>query len=245
MRSQSKIVAVVALVGGVLSFGAQAHAVTLLPFASYTMKGTKTTLEWKQTAATSGKIFSTALGGTSMGAPAVTFNFQDTTKYLDGLKAKLTLSGSETGVAATGTVDQSGIGGSFKFLYTGPTQTFMGKTYTHNVTNLLTGTYTLAHITGAGTSGSFHDSTDIGTITYTSDIIDLSKSIARDFSFSINAVTPAPLGYTGGDSLNTFNAAATGIFSAGFVPEPSTWAMMISGFGLLGLAARRRRMAAA
>jgi hypothetical protein len=31
----------------------------------------------------------------------------------------------------------------------------------------------------------------------------------------------------------------------GAVPEPATWAMMIAGFGLVGLAARRRRMALA
>jgi hypothetical protein len=240
MRIYSKLLAASVLSGGIVLAGVPAHAVTLLSFASYTMKGTNTTIEWKKTATLDGKIFSTPLGGTSMGAPAVTFNFQDTTKYLDGLKAKLTLSGSETGVAAVDDVDQGGIGGSFKFLYTGPTQTFMGKTYTHNVTNLLTGTYTLAHIEGKATSGSFHDSTDIGTITYTSDIIDLSKSVARDFSFSLTAAHPA-FGYTGINSMNTFNAAATGIFSAGFVPEPSTWAMLISGFGLLGLAARRRR----
>lgn len=31
----------------------------------------------------------------------------------------------------------------------------------------------------------------------------------------------------------------------GVVPEPATWAMMIAGFGLIGAAARRRRMASA
>lgn len=32
--------------------------------------------------------------------------------------------------------------------------------------------------------------------------------------------------------------------SIGFVPEPGTWAMLITGFGMVGFAARRRRMAA-
>ncbi len=29
--------------------------------------------------------------------------------------------------------------------------------------------------------------------------------------------------------------------TAGAIPEPATWAMLIAGFGLVGLAARRRR----
>lgn len=36
-----------------------------------------------------------------------------------------------------------------------------------------------------------------------------------------------------------------GKFIAGAIPEPATWAMMITGFGLVGMAARRRREAAA
>jgi hypothetical protein len=240
MRNQSKLL-ITASVAGLLLAGAPAHAVTLTPFADYTMKGTKTTIEWKRSGKTNGSIFSTTPGG---GAPAttqfVTFDFLDTSKYLSGLKAQLTLSGAETGVAATGLDDQGGIAGMFAFKYEGPTTTFDGHTYTHDVTNLLTGVYTLAHITGRGSSGSFHDSTDIGTVTYTSDIIDFSNSIARDFSYSLASITPA-LGYVHGQSLNTFKAGATGIFSAAFVPEPATWAMTITGFGLLGAATRRRR----
>ena len=32
--------------------------------------------------------------------------------------------------------------------------------------------------------------------------------------------------------------------SVGIVPEPASWALMINGFGLVGVAARRRRVAA-
>jgi hypothetical protein len=32
-------------------------------------------------------------------------------------------------------------------------------------------------------------------------------------------------------------------FVGGAVPEPATWAMMIAGFGLIGVAARRQRRA--
>lgn len=36
-----------------------------------------------------------------------------------------------------------------------------------------------------------------------------------------------------------FNASVSGSFTVGAVPEPGTWAMMLAGFGLVGLARRR------
>ena len=44
---------------------------------------------------------------------------------------------------------------------------------------------------------------------------------------------------------DTGTQAIVDIQTRGGVPEPATWAMMISGFGLLGAAARRRRTLAA
>jgi hypothetical protein len=242
MRAYLKLAAAAGLTASVMFASAPVYAATLVPFATYTMTGTKTTMEWQKAGSDDGSIFSTAVGGSSPGITKfVTFNFLDTSLYLNNLKAELTLNGAEVAHPATANVDEGGIGGSFTFTYEGPTTTFMGKTYTHDVTNLLTGVFTLGHISGTGTSGSFHDSTDIGTVTYTSDIIsNLPLAVARDFSFSLVSITPA-LGFTPGQSLNTFKAGATGIFSAGFVPEPATWAMLITGVGLLGLATRRRR----
>jgi hypothetical protein len=247
MRVSTKLLATTAAAfAASLTLGSAAHAVTLVPFATYTQQGTNTTIAWSKTGATSGSIHSTTgvTGNNVAGSTnPVTFNFADAS-LPSGLAAKLTLSGSETGNPATGTVDQAGVGGSFSFIYEGATQVIDGKLYTHDVTNLLTGAYSLAHISGSGTSGSFHDSTDIGTLTYTSDILNFTNASAEDFSFSLNALAK-PLHYTGGQSLESFTAGATGIFSAGFVPEPTTWAMMIMGFGLMGLAARRRRVFAA
>ena len=54
----------------------------------------------------------------------------------------------------------------------------------------------------------------------------------------------------GGYSINT-QAGLFGnnyeklVFSASDVPEPSVWAMLIAGFGLVGAASRRRRMVVA
>jgi hypothetical protein len=244
MLGCSRLVAASALACGTLIVAGQAQAAVFAPFASYTMKSTRTTIDWKLTGPLAGTVFSTLPGGSTPGSPTVTFNFLDTSKYLDHLTATLKLSGSEAGVMATGgthDIDQSGIGGSFMFLYTGPTQSFMGKTYVHNVTNLLSGVFTLARITGSGTSGALHDSSDIGTVKFSSDIISvLPFAKTSDFSYSLVSVAP-PFGHIAGDSANSFKAGATGIFSAGFVPEPATWAMMITGLGLLGVAARRRR----
>jgi hypothetical protein len=241
MRAFSKILAATGLSASMMLASVPAHAVTLVPFAAYTMRGQKTTIDWTKTGPLKGKIFSTLPGGSSPGVPTVTFNFLDTTKYLDNLQAKLTLTGSETGFAGTSAVDQGGIGGTFTFLYTGANQSFMGKNYVHNSTVLLKGVYTLADISGAGSSGSFSGSSLTGTVKFSSDIIgNLGLTKVSDFSFSLVSIG-LPLSYTPGQSINSFKAGATGIFSTGVVPEPATWAMMISGFGLLGLAARRRR----
>ena len=247
MRVFTGFLAVTAVSAGLMLAAAPVQAATLVPFASYSQDGTKTTIDWTKVGTTGGKIFSTVSGASVAGTTAVTFGFLDTTLYLNNLQAKLTLTGTApSGNPASNSVLQGGIGstaspGSFSFIYTGPTTSFAGHTYTQNVTNLLSGVFTLAAISGSGTSGSFHDSTNTGTVNFTSDIItNLPTATVQDFSFSLVSIAN-PLGYTPGQSLNSFKSGATGIFSAGFVPEPATWAMMITGFGMLGLAARRRR----
>ncbi|WP_293898682.1 PEPxxWA-CTERM sorting domain-containing protein [Phenylobacterium sp.] len=58
-------------------------------------------------------------------------------------------------------------------------------------------------------------------------------------------ITAGGAGWQGGDDeswgIDNFHLAAIG----GAVPEPSTWALMIGGFGLAGVALRRRRAAVA
>jgi hypothetical protein len=60
------------------------------------------------------------------------------------------------------------------------------------------------------------------------------------FSFSVNP----------GDSYGFFvrttdGALGRGVLTVGAVPEPASWAMLIAGFGLVGAAARRRRITVA
>jgi hypothetical protein len=55
--------------------------------------------------------------------------------------------------------------------------------------------------------------------------------------------TPGGLGSQANARFQNFNARGSGDFTA-TVPEPSTWAMLLLGFGLVGFA-RRRQVAAA
>ena len=52
---------------------------------------------------------------------------------------------------------------------------------------------------------------------------------------------PGGLSYT--SESGTFLTGLGGVVGGG-VPEPATWAMMITGFGLIGMAMRRRRVLA-
>lgn len=68
---------------------------------------------------------------------------------------------------------------------------------------------------------------------------------APNFLFSIRF---GGAGFQGGsdESWGIDNFALSAIFDrGGVIPEPATWTMMIAGFGLVGAAARRRRLASA
>jgi len=60
------------------------------------------------------------------------------------------------------------------------------------------------------------------------------------FSFSVDA------GNNYGFYVSTHDGAfGRGVLTVGAIPEPSSWAMLIAGFGLMGTTLRRRRVAAA
>ncbi len=231
---------------------APAHAADVVKFADFAQdpQGNSINVRWTK-AGTGGSLFSIANPtDTVTGAAKVLFNFDlPSLSGLSNLKADYSLNLkalSGNPVASAGaSLDQPGLQGSFSFIYTGPTTVLNGHSITTGA-NLLTATFLdQGDITGkkGGTAGSIFASTDAGSsITYTSDFIDFTGSTSRDLSYTLNAVKPG-FGFTAGQALNGFTAAETGEFGLA-VPEPTTWAMSIMGFGLLGAAARRRRQVA-
>lgn len=114
--------------------------------------------------------------------------------------------------------------------------------------NLLSGSFGSGFLDGTidGTSGVVRGSTEGGaSIVYTSDFLDFSDVVVFDFSLPLTAVTQS-FGPAGG-TIRDFNASMGGQFasepmpSVGGVPEPTTWAMLVLGFGLVGVTARRRK----
>jgi hypothetical protein len=115
--------------------------------------------------------------------------------------------------------------------------------------NLLSGSFVGGFLDGTidGTSGVVRGSTDGGvSITYTSDFLDFTDVTQFDFSLPLTAVTLS-FGPAGG-TIRDFNASMGGQFASQpapgvpGVPEPTTWAMLVLGFGLVGVTARRRKM---
>jgi len=105
-------------------------------------------------------------------------------------------------------------------------------------TNLLTVSFTNAELDASNGAGSFtFKSTPTAMITYTSDFLDFTGVVTKDFSFSFSGASPTFNALPGSSGRNT-RFSGTGTFAADAVPEVSTWAMMLVGFGAAGLAMR-------
>ncbi len=105
------------------------------------------------------------------------------------------------------------------------------------------------------TSANVNASTANGdTILFSSDFLTFKPNSAYDIGLTLAAVLPTifqrntntgnPVG-RGPKALRTFNANSTGLFSSDpaplvFLPEPQVWAMMVVGFGMVGVQVRRR-----
>jgi hypothetical protein len=146
----------------------------------------------------------------------------------------------------SGAFDISGFTGTFSFL-TKQALTINGETYAAG-SNLLSGQFGGANIAGvvASSSGSVFAATEGGdSLTFTSDFVYFRDMYNADFSFALTSVNPL-FSRSGIGTLGSFRSVISGQFSADppprtVVPEPETWAMLVLGFGLVGVAARRRR----
>ncbi len=93
---------------------------------------------------------------------------------------------------------------------------------------------TTANITGQANSASFTASTPSSTsqvVTYTSDFLDFTQTIDRNFGISFSSVTPA-LSFGPGGFFNSFSASGSGTFASNPVPHynpPTAAAVNIEG----------------
>jgi len=119
----------------------------------------------------------------------------------------------------------------------------------HTGTNLLTVNFSggmLSAILG-GSTATYGNSTPPFSVDFTSDFLDFSSSTARDLAFAIDAINPGVGFAFGGGRLNqgtvsgNFGSDATSGNPQGVVPEPTSWALMFAGFGLVGSVLRSQR----
>ena len=203
-------------------------------------------------------VYSTSTDtATSAGVSKVQFSFiqPGISTYINNVVADFTLNANITKplTEVDGTFTQPVFSGTMTFLST-TAITFVGAdSITQTLaagSNLLTLNFN-AKISGDefGSTATFGASTAAHNynITYTSDFLDFSSVINKDFSTSFTALTPALTKAVNG-SLDSFRATIGGQFSSdpaplivSTVPEPASWALMVTGFMMLGVALRQRR----
>ncbi len=143
---------------------------------------------------------------------------------------------------ASSTAPITSAGGAFEQIGWSGTISF---TQAAGTVNVLTATFTDAVFTvtsgpGGTQSGSLVVSGNCGSVLcYTSDWLSVADLKFNNFALSFSGIS----GYTAAGG--NFRAAGSGTFAGAPIPEPATWALMIAGFGLVGAAARRRRIAVA
>ena len=119
-------------------------------------------------------------------------------------------------------------------------------------TNLLTVSFTNAELDASNGSGSFTFKSNANSvITFTSDFLDFTNVLDKDFSFSFSGASPSFSASLGSSGRNTA-FSGSGTFASdpaplvvGGVPEPASWALMLGGFGLLGATLRTRKVSQA
>ncbi len=180
------------------------------------------------------------------------------------LAATFSLSATETGAVAFGPLALGTFDGTFNFAYAGPTRTVGTVTVTTGE-SLLSGTFLGSVFSGYGSTASLTDSVlGGGLVSYNNSSL-LTFDPLGDQSVTLGLTSIKPAVHVVAGQLTNFAGISTGQFAAAGVstsalssvhsfsvfsglspapaPEPATWALMLTGFGLAGLALRRRAMA--
>lgn len=154
--------------------------------------------------------------------------------------AKVSLVGTSTVLPTVGSQISQLFSGTLTFTLLAPQLGLSGWS-----TNALKVTFTDAVLlaTPGGLAPTLQANSGAGSvITYQSDFADLSGVTEEDFSLSFSG-SNVPLNMVG-PRLPNFHVSGSGTFAAVLsTPEPASWAMMLGGFGLIGLALRSRRKA--
>ncbi|WP_337188882.1 PEPxxWA-CTERM sorting domain-containing protein [Phenylobacterium sp.] len=208
-----------------LSMTGAAHATTFVQVATSGFAGPNQ-ITWDGTAPGEGTLTVSNL--------MTIINFDDAL-FNDGIfgqQAVLTLQASTngTGVLAQSLPNftQAGLDGYFEF-----------RSFSDPSVVLLRGDFTNFWLTGVTTDTSGNFTSVGGQLQLTSDVVDLSFLKGDNAVFGFTNVNPA-YGITGGQLNDFIGSNLVGSF-AGYVPEPSTWALMIGGFMGAGAMLRRRR----
>lgn len=256
---------------GLVTAAVPAHAVmtafaTFAPIAPIPVGYTD--LRWRNSgvngaAGTSGALYTTATNNAATaGSRLVSFSFLQASlaPVATNIVAQFTLLGSSPNIAtASGTtLTQSSIGGGFSFL---STSAFTVGTTTYAAgSNLLSGTFGGAEISGTrgGNVAAFGASTTTAqSVVFTSDFLDFSGVTDSEFAIAMANVSstlsalPNSTVLPPTTALRSFRSQGSGSFSTDElpfvigVPEPQTWGLMVVGFGMVGLQVRRRSRRAA
>lgn len=240
-----------AVLAGLCAAAVPAHAVT---FASYTQVGTGRTFSFTNIASgarTNDATFASNTAGSTPAAVNVRFSFTQPGRGLSGLVSNLAATLRISGTVprpnvTTGNLVQPGLNGTMTFLSSAPV-TLSGALFGTTQTlaagaNLLTVTFSSGSITTStgGNAGTLASTT----VTYTSDFLDFGNG-SNSLSVNLSSMSVSAQA-AGNGALRSFRSQMAGSFSAAITPfasaapEPASWAMLVMGFGLLGVAMRRR-----
>jgi hypothetical protein len=198
------------------------------------------------------------LTSTPATAPTIfTFDLSPLLSSFGDLQSTFNFSAHETAMASSGTVGgvtyvTAPFDGSFNYFYSGPTVTKGGVTLTTGEL-LLGGTFTNAVFTArsGANGGALTDDSINGTVVYTTGLPATALPLlSSGQSFTLGFLDMTPVTALQNGFLRHFTAVGDGKFSSnvmgtggGGVPEPATWALMLTGLAGIGACLRRRRPA--
>jgi len=255
MKTLTTLASAAALALSLAAVSAPAHAAVI---AQFTPDTNASDFKWINDGANNtgagGHFFTVSDNASTVAQGVAThFSFLDPSlALLSSISAVFKVDATVSATPATnnsGLLTQSGLTGTFSFIYAGPTiDNFNGSGITlFQNSNLLSGVFGNATIEGSSGSGSANlAAVNGGTMTFTSDFLSPTrlKAGTEEFAFNLLSTTPK-FGKKTGAALQGFSSNGGGNFSADAVPEPATWGLMIVGFGGLGALARHNRRRAA